>query len=114
MRISDWSSDVCSSDLRVDPKTWRFTLREGVKFHDGADFDADAAARSIERTMDAARKSVVEGKGVSVRVDRGGRRIIKKNKKTVPPHLVYYEILHQNRYSIDKSTKYNLKRTQIH
>src|SRR3546814_12449554 len=28
------------------------------------------------------RKSVVEGKSVSVRVDLGGRRLIKKNKKT--------------------------------
>src|SRR3546814_18808305 len=31
------------------------------------------------------RKSVVEGKSVSVRVDLGGRRIIKKKKKTQQP-----------------------------
>src|SRR3546814_16917096 len=30
-----------------------------------------------------ARKSVVEGKGVSVRVDLGGRRLIKKKKETL-------------------------------
>src|SRR3546814_18686335 len=32
------------------------------------------------------RKSVVEGKSVSVRVGLGGRRIIKKKKHTTPPH----------------------------
>src|SRR3546814_17428344 len=40
-------------------------------------------ARELVRTMKARgdRKSVVEGKGESVRVDLGGRRIIKKKKK---------------------------------
>src|SRR3546814_2343314 len=53
---------LATSWERVDPKTWRFTLREGVKFHDGADFDADAAARSIERTMDANLKCMTRNK----------------------------------------------------
>jgi peptide/nickel transport system substrate-binding protein len=33
-----------------DGRTWSFTLRKGVKFHDGASFDAAAAKASIERT----------------------------------------------------------------
>ena len=33
-----------------DGLEWRFTLREGVKFHDGEPFDAAAAKASIERT----------------------------------------------------------------
>src|SRR3546814_11595834 len=41
---------------------------------------------TLPRTED--RKSVVEGKSVSVRVDLGGRRIINKNKTKRPqPHL---------------------------
>ncbi|MFC7400832.1 ABC transporter substrate-binding protein [Citricoccus sp. GCM10030269] len=31
--------------------TWTFTLREGVTFHDGSEFDAEAAAYSIERAL---------------------------------------------------------------
>lgn len=32
-----------------DPLTWRFTLRQGVKFHDGSPFTAEYVVFSIER-----------------------------------------------------------------
>jgi len=36
------------------PTTWRFKLRQGVKFHDGAPFSAEDAVFSIERALDKA------------------------------------------------------------
>jgi ABC-type transport system substrate-binding protein len=32
----------------LDNRTWTFTLREGVRFHDGAAFDADAVLANVE------------------------------------------------------------------
>jgi peptide/nickel transport system substrate-binding protein len=41
-----------STEWKQDsPTEWTFTLRKGVKFHDGTAFDAKAAAFSIERTL---------------------------------------------------------------
>src|SRR3546814_15380732 len=85
MRISDWSSDVCSSDLSctsmsvaasdraLASPTWRcsFTALARKK--------TSQAAR-LRRKRKIGRASC-KGKSVSVRVDLGGRRIIKKKKK---------------------------------
>src|SRR3546814_15123719 len=86
MRISDWSSDVCSSDLarraaaaaqaRLRDRFARYFPPAAAQARGGA-----LARRADRRTAGRAgadRKSVVEGKSVSVRVDLGGRRIIKK------------------------------------
>src|SRR3546814_17767190 len=100
MRISDWSSDVCSSDLFT---LWRighyFDKRSTIKNRPVAKKREAPRSASWEgfwnirrRTpqpcqttqpsySDARdRKKVVEGKSVSVRVDLGGRRIINKKK----------------------------------
>ena len=37
---------------QIDATTWHLSLRKGVKFHDGADFNAEAAKYSINRLMD--------------------------------------------------------------
>ncbi|MCM2340274.1 ABC transporter substrate-binding protein [Rhodoferax sp.] len=34
-----------------DPKKWRFTLRKGVKFHDGSDFKADAVVWNLDKVL---------------------------------------------------------------
>src|SRR3546814_11783006 len=103
MRISDWSSDVCSSDLlqpgesfstpRLGTRDLGATLPTGVGVTDtianAVHFQADHADEGYDGHKPgffADRKSVVEGKSVSVRVDLGGRRIIKKNKKQIDNH----------------------------
>src|SRR3546814_18695304 len=87
MRISDWSSDVCSSDL---PDRCAHPRRDPLGRVRTGRADPPGGPRRPARRLAPARprcaahadrKSVVEGKSVSVRVDLGGRRIIKKNKK---------------------------------
>src|SRR3546814_15179511 len=120
MRISDWSSDVCSSDLfrahtmtrrtqfRLDKVTDRIhvlegrmvvylnvdeviqTIRESDEPRAALMERFDLSERQAEDILEMRlrqlarlegfqidRKSVVQGKSVSVRVDLGGRRIIK-------------------------------------
>src|SRR3546814_19077314 len=97
MRISDWSSDVCSSDLakrKFIGKTFIDIFEDEAKKIGGAEFLAQGTlypdviesvsftgGPSVTIKSHQDRKSVVSGKSVSVRVDLGGRRIIKKKKK---------------------------------
>src|SRR3546814_7489858 len=81
VRISDWSSDVCSSDLparhRRGPRISQAqgTVRSGSDRGGGLQFRYTRAADERDR------KSVVEGRSVSVRVDLGGRRCNKHKKQ---------------------------------
>src|SRR3546814_17776288 len=91
MRISDWSSDVCSSDLR----SWRIGRNVLVRTDSGGGTHEflDSCYRrrlgyligftltdDIVTTMDTERKSVVYGKSVSIRVDLGGIVLIQKER----------------------------------
>src|SRR3546814_10709557 len=90
MRISDWSSDVCSSDLASRAAAGRRAglFRGPPAEPAAASLDARRgpplrpvlrrAAVPGHRPHHGDRKSVGSGKSVSVRVDLGGRRIIKK------------------------------------
>src|SRR3546814_16395672 len=103
MRISDWSSDVCSSDLGVGRAEAGTEVAQplGAGPHDEglrAELLGEVQAviagiglgdgRELARPLpvEGDRKSVVSGKSVSVRVDLGGRRIIKKKKKSTKKH----------------------------
>src|SRR3546814_18909779 len=99
MRISDWSSDVCSSDLlsliedELKKRGVDYAILTGQtrdrrtpvkEFQSGKSqiFLISLKAGGVGLNLtEADRKSVVWGKRVSVSVDLGGRRIIKKKKK---------------------------------
>src|SRR3546814_11100364 len=104
MRISDWSSDVCSSDLTglffsadgSGPSglrclcLYRISLLAQLALCIfqrlcrllGQGGTLCCSRTAVVRSAAEDRKSVVLGKSVSVRVDLGGRRIIKKKITT--------------------------------
>ncbi|MBT6276710.1 MAG: peptide ABC transporter substrate-binding protein, partial [Chromatiales bacterium] len=73
---------------QVDNLTWRFELRKGVKFHDGADFDAAAAVYAIERTMDKSMDCETRTKffgGIKLTASATGSHVLEiKTEKPVP------------------------------
>ena len=50
-----------SWEMQEGGKTWVFHLRQGVKFHDGTDFDAAAVAWNFQRITDPAEGAFAEG-----------------------------------------------------
>src|SRR3546814_19294165 len=110
MRISDWSSDVCSSDLETAvgiavssqllDRLFQQSVRQVIEplrygqAHGRAEDEAGLSRRTLgglaqqfytgigQQGVWADRKSVVEGKSVSLRVDLGGRRNHQKKTKT--------------------------------
>src|SRR3546814_18106319 len=90
MRISDWSSDVCSSDLGI--------LRRSIIDHQHRQRHFAIGQRPAMNSWPD-RKSVVSGKSVSVRVDLGGRRIIKKKRRLPYTYIVdIYTTKHNSCY----------------
>src|SRR4051794_7068237 len=57
---------LAESWTQPDPKTLIFKLRQGVKFHDGTDFDAEAVKFNFDRMQDPATKSVRTGEIANV------------------------------------------------
>src|SRR3546814_20876422 len=111
MRISDWSSDVCSSDLAAtraelgEESDYRVRYIEKMatpfqRFFTGftgsrlggarlrhSEFARDLASAAVLADMRSEERRV--GKELSVRVNHGCRRIIKK-KITHSTHIHYY------------------------
>lgn len=54
---------------QVDPRTWQFRLRPGVRFHDGSPFTAEDAVFSFERALapPSQRQFVLKGIGACAR-----------------------------------------------
>ena len=48
MLATDWK--------HVDPLTWQFTIRQGVKFHDGSTLTAESVVNSLQKVLEAAPK----------------------------------------------------------
>src|SRR3546814_13308882 len=91
MRISDWSSDVCSSDLMCSmtrgpascPSFVTWPTSSTVTFFPLARRSRSPVNSRTCATLPGDRKSVDDGRSVSVRVDHGGGSVINKKNYSI-------------------------------
>jgi peptide/nickel transport system substrate-binding protein len=50
-KTSELVPELATKWEQTNPNTWRFALRQGVKFHDGSPFNAEAAAFGLDYTF---------------------------------------------------------------
>ena len=75
----------------IDDLTLEFTLRKGVKFHNGEKFDADDVKFSLEFLADPANKTIQRrGREFIKSVDKLGPYKVRVNLKVVTPHILEY------------------------
>lgn len=68
----------------ADATVWTFTLRTGVKFHDGTPFDADAVIFNLDRYLNKAAPQYDQAAGASAGLSLGGVKTYKKlDAKTI-------------------------------
>ncbi|MGI8707196.1 MAG: ABC transporter substrate-binding protein [Actinomycetota bacterium] len=71
----------------VAPNTWRFELREGVEFHDGTPFDAEAVKYSFDR--------VAKTGGGTPGFEKGGTKVVDDYTVEITPQFDNRRLLEQ-------------------
>ncbi|MGH6761626.1 MAG: ABC transporter substrate-binding protein [Phyllobacterium sp.] len=85
---------AAQAPVQIDALTWEFKLRQGVKFHNGAPFNADAVVASVTRVLDPANNSeqmdyfkTIKG---AEKVDDHTVRILTKVPDPILPSRMYW------------------------
>src|SRR5687768_16907910 len=91
---------LATSWKQTNPTTWVFTLRKGVKFHDGSDFTADDVVFSIKRLQGKTSNFRVYGNAVGepTKIDSHTVQLV-----TPVPNPVMLEMLANSMFMMSKS-----------
>lgn len=95
---------------QTNDKTWRFKLREGVKFHDGAPFTADDVVFSVERALSptSQMRTALQGVESVKKIDDFTIDILlKESNPALLHHLTNFRIMNKA-----WCAKYNAQRPQ--
>jgi peptide/nickel transport system substrate-binding protein len=87
----------------VAPERWRFSLREGVKFHNGEEFDADDVVYTLNFVSKPENKVVTQGNVSWIdRAEKVDKHKVRVITKTVFPATIEYlagpVVIHPNEY----------------
>ena len=99
----------------MTPTLWRFRLRPGVTFHDGAPFTADDAVFSLERALTAPSQRAFQLKGVTAIRKVDGLTIevqLEAPDAVLPEKLQYIAIMNKawcEKHGVSKPQDFNAK-----
>src|SRR3546814_6754992 len=88
MRISDWSSDVCSSDLPLHVRHLVEKQRAAVCLLEGADLADAVAFEQARLDAEQLRLQAVGVHGGAVQRDEGGRGAVRAGMELAGDHLL--------------------------
>jgi peptide/nickel transport system substrate-binding protein len=97
---------------RANPTTWRFTLRQGVKFHDGSPFNAQSAADALNRMWSKEQNYTIRnsiGPEFQVKpVDEYTIDVVSESPDPLMPSRLYFSPLHSPQAIKDNLDDYPL------
>ena len=90
-RDMSYKPHLATSWKWINDLTLEFTLRKGVKFHNGEPFDADDVKFSLEFLADPANKTIARrGREYIKSVDKLGSHKVRIHLKVITPHILEY------------------------
>ncbi|MFF6784430.1 ABC transporter substrate-binding protein [Streptomyces sp. NPDC012510] len=76
-----------ATDWKQSGKTWTFTIRDGVTFHDGTELTAEAVARSLTEAASAAPKPrILDGVELTAKADGDAVTVTTGTEDPLVPH----------------------------
>jgi len=85
---------AAAAPTKIDDTTWEFDLKDGITFHNGEPFDADAVVASVERIIDPANNSEQMGYLNTIsgaeKVDDDTVRILTSGPDPILPSRMYW------------------------
>jgi len=106
---------LATSWRMVNPTTWRFALREGVKFHDGSAFSADDAVFSIERALEKTSQRANQMRGIkgAKKVDARTIEVMTSAPDAVLPEKLWLVAMMSKtwaeRHNVERPQDYNAR-----
>lgn len=106
---------LATSWRAMTPTTWRFTLRQGVVFHDGSPFTADDAVFSIERALARPSQRAFQLRGVTAvrKVDASTIDLVLETPDAVLPEKLQFIAMMSRawaqKHGIERAQDFNAK-----
>ncbi len=109
-KTNEYKGNLATSWKQIDDKTIEFDLRQGVKFHNGEEFDADSVVYTLNFVADAANKATTQANVNWIdKATKLGKYKVRVTTKQVFPAAIEYlaspVVMHPAKYYAEVGPK---------